>query len=89
MKLDIKWGYNNVRIKEEDQWKAAFKTDRGLFELNVMFFGMSYSPATFQNMMNDIIDEPDMIQEQLKAEGYMDDLLNHGVTREECRQHTL
>ena len=40
-------------------------------------------------MMNDIIDEPDKIQEPLKAEGYMDDLLNHGVTREECRQHTL
>jgi len=88
-KLDIKWGYNNVRIKEEDRWKAAFKTEKGLFEPNVMFFGMRNSPATFQNMMNDIMDEPDEYVERLKAEGYMDDLLPHGATREECRLHGL
>ena len=31
-KLDVRWGYNNVRIKEGDEWKAAFLTNRGLFE---------------------------------------------------------
>jgi hypothetical protein len=31
-KLDIRWGYNNVRIREGDEWKAAFRTNRGLFE---------------------------------------------------------
>jgi hypothetical protein len=30
--LDIWWGYNNIQIKEEDQWKAAFKTPEGLFK---------------------------------------------------------
>src|SRR5258708_8669485 len=50
-KLDIIWGYNNVRIKEGDEWKAAFLTNRGLFEPTVMFFGMSNSPATFSRMM--------------------------------------
>jgi len=53
-KLNLWWGYNNVQIKEGDEWKAAFKTNKGLFELLVMFFGLCNSPATFQNMMNDI-----------------------------------
>ena len=46
-KLDICWGYNNIRIKKGDEWKAAFKTNKGLFEPTVMFFGMCNSPATF------------------------------------------
>src|ERR1700761_8920509 len=53
-KLDVRWGYNNVRIKDGDQWKAAFKTRRGLYEPTVMFFGLTNSPATFQAMMNHI-----------------------------------
>jgi Reverse transcriptase (RNA-dependent DNA polymerase) len=53
-KFDVRWGYNNVRIKAKDQWKAAFKTNRGLFEPMVMFFGMCNSPATFQAMMDSI-----------------------------------
>jgi hypothetical protein len=53
-KLDVCWGYNNVRIKEGDEWKAAFRTNRGLFEPLVMYFGLTNSPATFQTMMNDI-----------------------------------
>jgi hypothetical protein len=52
-KLDIRWGYNNVRIKKGDQWKTAFKTNQGLFECNVMFFGLCNSPATFQAMMDE------------------------------------
>jgi len=51
-KLDVRWGYNNVRIKEGDEWKAAFITSKGLFEPLVMFFGLTNSPATFQTMMN-------------------------------------
>ena len=53
-KLDIQWGYNNIRIKDRDQWKRAFKMKLGLFELTVMFFGMCNSPATFQKMMDKI-----------------------------------
>ena len=56
-KLDLRWGYNNVRIKEGDEWKAAFKMNKGLFEPTVIFFGLCNSPATFQNMMNDILAE--------------------------------
>ncbi len=59
--FDIKWGYNKVCIKDSNQWKAAFITNEGLYELMVMFFGLTNSPATFQTIMNtifcDLIDE--------------------------------
>ncbi len=51
-KLDVHWGYNNVRIREGDEHKAAFKTRYGLFEPTVMYFGLTNLPATFQTMMN-------------------------------------
>jgi hypothetical protein len=47
MKFDIHWGYNNIWIKLGDEWKVAFLTLEGLFELTVMFFGLTNSPATF------------------------------------------
>jgi hypothetical protein len=70
-KLDIRWGYNNVRIRDGDQWKAAFKTNKGLFEPTVMFFGMCNSPATFQSMMDAIFS--DMIDDCIVII-YMDDI---------------
>ena len=54
-KMDLQWGYNNVRIKEGDKWKAAFSMPEGLFKLTVMFFGFTNSSATFQVMMNDLL----------------------------------
>ena len=55
--LDLQWGFNNVciSIREGDEWKAAFHTNRGLYEPLVMFFRLCNSPATFQGMMNDIL----------------------------------
>jgi hypothetical protein len=47
-KFDVRWGYNNIRIRDEDRWKTAFKTRRGLFQTLVMFFSMCNSPAAFQ-----------------------------------------
>ena len=37
-KMDLRWRYNNVRIKEGDRWKAAFSMSEGSFEPTVMFF---------------------------------------------------
>jgi len=54
-KMDLRWGYNNVRIKEGDEWKAAFMTPEGSFEPTVMFFGLTNSPATFQAIMNELL----------------------------------
>ena len=53
-KIDLQWGYNNVWIKEGDEWKAAFVCHRGSYEPTVMFFGLCNSPAMFQTMMNEI-----------------------------------
>jgi hypothetical protein len=53
----VRWGYNNVRIREGDEWKAAFCTNRGLFEPLVMYFGLTNSSATFQTMMNEIFQD--------------------------------
>ena len=55
MKMDLRWGYNNVRIKEGDEWKTVFTTPEGLFEPTVMFFGLTNSPATFQAMTNELL----------------------------------
>jgi len=44
-----------VRIKEGNEWKAAFSTPEGSFEPMVMFFGLTNSPAMFQAMMNDLL----------------------------------
>ena len=76
MKLDIRWGYNNVRIKEGDEHKAAFKTCYGLYEPTVMFFGLTNSPATFQTMMNHIF-HPVIAKHELMGTSihvYMDEI---------------
>ena len=53
--MGLRWGYNNVRIREGDEWNAMFTMPEGLFELTVMFFGLTNSPATFQAMMNELL----------------------------------
>ena len=55
IKMDLRWGYNNVRIKEEDKWKAVFSMLEGSFELMIMFFGLTNSLAMFQVMMNNLL----------------------------------
>ena len=70
--MDLRWGYNNVRMKEGDEWKAAFTIHVGSFEPVVMFFGMTNSPATFQAMINEIL--RDMINEG-KVAAFVDDVL--------------
>jgi hypothetical protein len=53
--MDLRWGFNNVRIKEGDEEKAAFITSKGLFEPTVMYFGFCNAPSTFQHMMNEVL----------------------------------
>ena len=84
-KLDVRWGYNNIWIREGDEWKAAFKTNRGLFKPTIMFFGMCNSPAMFQSMMDSIFIEE--IEEGVTIV-YMDDILIYATTPELLKKYT-
>ena len=79
-KFDVRWGYNNIWIKEGDEWKAAFLTPEGLFEPLVMFFGLMNSLATFQMMVNTIF-HPHVRYGDFSI--YMDD----GVIHMKCLPH--
>jgi len=85
-KLDLIWGYNNVRIKEGDEWKAAFLTNKGLFEPQVMYFGLCNLPETFQRIMNSILRE--LLHESILA-NYMDDFVIPARTKEELEEQTI
>jgi len=85
-KLDLIWGYNNVRIKEGDELKAAFLTNKGLFEPQVMYFGLCNSPGMFQRMMNSIFRE--LLHEGILA-NYMDDFVIPAKTMEELEKRTI
>jgi len=79
MKMDLCWGYNNVRIKKGDEWKVVFSMPEGSFEPTVMFFGLTNSPATFQTMMNDLL--RDLVVEE-KVAVFIDDVMITTETEE-------
>jgi len=78
-KMDLWWGFNNVRIKERDEWKGAFTTHVGSFEPTVMFFRITNLPATFQAIMNKIL--RNMINKG-KVVAFVDDILVGTETKE-------
>ena len=47
IKIDLKWAYHQIRIKEGDKWKEVFRTSKGLFKLMVLQFGFTNTLATF------------------------------------------
>jgi len=69
-----------VRIKEGDEWKAAFSTSEGSFEPTVIFFGLTNSPAMFQAMMNNLL--RDLVVEE-KVAVFIDDVMVATETEEE------
>ena len=85
-KLDLIQEYNNIQIKEGDKWKAAFLMNKGLFELQVMYFGLCNSPGIFQRMMNSIFQE--LLHEGVLA-NYMDNFVIPAKTMEELEEQTI
>jgi len=78
-KLDLKNGFNLIRIRKGDEWKTTFRTRYELYEFQVMPFGLTNAPSTFQDMMNHVFS--DMIDLGLLV--YMDDFLIYAKTEKE------
>lgn len=77
-KLDIRNAYHRIRIAEGDEWKTAFRTRYGLFEYQVMRFGLTNAPASFQGFINDVLRE----YLDLFVVVYLDDILIYSETEE-------
>jgi len=78
-KMDLKNGFNLIRIREADEWKTVFRTWYGLYEFQVMPFGLTNTPSMFQDMMNHVLSN--VLEVGVLA--YMDDILIYAKTEEE------
>jgi Reverse transcriptase (RNA-dependent DNA polymerase) len=80
-KIDLKDAFNQIRIKEGDKWKTAFRTRYGTFEYLVMPFGLVNAPGTFQRYVNHVL-EGKLDQ---GATAYMDDIFMISQNQREHR----
>ena len=81
--LDLKSGYWQIPMEEGSKEKTAFVTNQGLYQFNVMPFGLSTAPPIFQEMMDKVLGEA----KHVYAMAYLDDVLIWSKTFEEHLYH--
>lgn len=80
--LDLCKGYWQVPLAPQDKQYTAFRTPQGLFQFTVMPFGLQGAPATFQRLMDRVLDNTDSY-----AAAYLDDIVVYSKTWPEHLQH--
>lgn len=82
-KLDLASGYHQLRVAPEDRHKTAFRTRYGHFQWNVLPFGLTAAPASFQQLMTELL--APYLDKFVAC--FLDDLLIFSATPEEHEQH--